>query len=204
MIDHSSGFVNPTGNFSNGEIPDYLKNRYYLPVVLNVTPEEETRAWEIAAGRQQGKETRQACHDRGSYAANLEADYWGALGELLIFDALRSMNLRFEAAPLVSQYAVPKADLVLDRVRFDIKAVPLGKGFVTINARQHEQCRCHFYAPVHFTGRRQARVCTPLPHNAISAWSLRDDRHSPYFSAAASDLEPLYTWMQFIEREVAA
>ena len=202
-LHHFGAGVNPAPqSFSIGEIAESLKNKYYFPIVLTVSPEQEQKAQDVAAARQQGKATRKSCNDLGSMAANLRADFWGALGELLIFDTLRPMNLPLEIAPLVSRYSVPQADLCFMGIAYEIKTVPFGKNFVTINAQQHQKCRCDFYLPVHFTGQRQARMCCPIAHQEVSAWSRRDDRHSPYFSHSASELEPLYSWMQLPEREV--
>ena len=67
----------PVKSFSIGEIAEHLKGTYFKPIVLNASAQQEEQAFEVARGRQQGKQTRRPENDRGSVAANLGADVWG-------------------------------------------------------------------------------------------------------------------------------
>ena len=156
-------------------------------IILNITPALQTCAQLIAAARQKGKETRKPQNDMGSPEANSQADYWGALGELVFCDYLERAGWQPNYV-LVSKYPVRRPDIRLFDQEYDCKVCPPGKQYLCINQEQYQKHSGIFYLPLLLDTPTTLRVMAPVSHAQVSTWRLMANGHSPYLSTHVSTL----------------
>ncbi|HLK60942.1 MAG TPA: hypothetical protein VKU00_30540, partial [Chthonomonadaceae bacterium] len=158
---------------------------------LTPTPTQIHHARLLAEGRQRGKEARKPENDIGGHEANFQADYWGALAEVVVRHWLESLGLR-PAGELLSRYHVPAPDLKLAGINYEVKCSPPSRPFLSINKRQHDDParRCNYYLPVLFLNEKTLLVCEPIPHVAVDGWE-RAKGHSEYYRIRRECLAPL-------------
>jgi hypothetical protein len=146
-------------------------------------------------------QTRQRGHDHcrtkgqslGSKSTNFAADFWGALAEILLLDALERAGYRPYFA-LLKDRPPFGLDVQLDGRTFDIKASPPGKPYLCINADSHDKAQSlpDCYIPGLFTGNDTLLVGKPVLYEDVTLWWDRmDNRHSPYYSINRKDLRLL-------------
>lgn len=139
----------------------------------------------LAQARKRGHDhCRTQTQSVGSPSANLAADFWGALAEILLLDALERAGYRPYFA-LLKDRPPFGLDVRLDGRTFDIKASPPGKPYLCINADSHDKAQPppDYYIPALFTGNDTLLVGEPTPYDDVALWWERmDNRHSPYYS----------------------
>ena len=88
----------------------------------------------LAQARKRGHDhCRTQAQSVGSQTANLAADFWGALAEILLLDGLERAGYKPYFA-LLKDRSPFGLDVRLDGRTFDIKASPPGKPYLCINA----------------------------------------------------------------------
>jgi hypothetical protein len=162
-------------------------------VVLVVRPIQWQLAAILARQRMKGhNHCRTSGQSLGSLRANFNAECWGSLGELVIYDALELRGARPDYT-LLRDRPTHDPDMVLDHQRFEIKSSPPGSGFVYVNAEQHQkQTEVDYYVICLFHSKHEVSVCGPVPYAEVSRWKLITDKgHSPFYSTSRQMLRPL-------------
>ena len=163
-------------------------------VVLVATPAQQELARLVAEARYRGHQhCRRPDQHLGSDAANRAADYFGALAEIAVRDALEQQGQTPECV-LIADRPPDAPDFVFnDGSAYDIKASPPGKGFLCVNFAAHHNIhkRPDFYLPVLFDTPARMRIMALVPHADVTRWRLMTNRHAPYYSTHRDCLESL-------------
>jgi hypothetical protein len=140
---------------------------------------------------------RMRSHDhcrRPEEEASFAIEYAGALGEVVVYDALERAGLEPEGYTLLADHAPTGPDFIIGwGFRYDIKTVPAGKFYLSINERQrlNPQHTTDYILPVRLSeGYTYASVYAPIPASKVADWPLRYV-HSYYRSIPVSSLQPL-------------
>lgn len=161
--------------------------------LLPVTPTLRGLAEIFARQRMTDHAARRPSEDRGSPAANQQADFYGALAELGVLLEIEPLRVRMGLPCENGFLRKGKCDLLLGTRILEIKATPPGKNYCCINAEQHTEANTDtWYLPVLFNADGSGlRVMAPVSWAAVGRWDYRQDKHSPYYSVHVNTLKPL-------------
>jgi hypothetical protein len=154
---------------------------------LTITTIQQHHARLVAQAR-----TKSHDHVRPANAYHATADYFGALAEIVLYDAIERDGGQFEFTLLAEQSPIG-ADVELQGRSWDVKAILPNKSFLYINKAGYDRCEADYYVPIRFVTERCAIVLAPIPHARVGTWTLRNDTGRPYYSVSADTL-PAYRW----------
>jgi len=103
----------------------------------------------------------------------LNVNGWGVLGELVAMKFLDERSIEYEHAPLIAPTPVKRADIVMDGIKYDVKAVPPGGRQFMVNEEAHEQKDVDYYWFVQFSRSMRGYVYA-FKHCEISDWGLAE------------------------------
>ena len=136
--------------------------------------------------------TRTAEQDAGGKQANMNADYYGVLAELVVtmFVETAAMAQGKPCQNAILDGWRDRPDILLNKRKIEIKGLPPGKTFACVNAEQHAKADpATFYLFAKFaTDGKSVTLFGPVTHKTVGTWSERHDRHSAYRSPNISRL----------------
>lgn len=154
---------------------------------LTITTCQQHHAHLVADARKRGHD-----HVRASTEYYQTADYFGALAEIVLFDAIERDGGAFHYTLLADRSPIG-ADVEIEGRRWDVKAVLPNKSFLYINKEAHDREEADFYVPIRFLTEFCVIVLAPIPHARVRTWDLRTDTGRPYYSVRVDALAP-YRW----------
>ena len=162
-------------------------------LLLTGTPLEVQHAWMIASERAKGHDhCRKPQEALGDPAEQQLNESYGALGEVILLNALFRNGLMPEGYQMVASTAPVGPDFTLNGISYQIKSVPPNRRYLCVNEQQrlNPAHASDFYLPVVFTTPNILRVLNPIASAAVSQWALRYG-HSAYRSIDIAKLPGL-------------
>jgi len=113
---------------------------------------------------------------------NVEVNILGVRAELVARYALYREGIQYDAPRLVDERPVPGPDLYVGQTAVDVKGVPPGKNYLSVNDQAHEKQKgIDMYLFVHFLGPCGVADLYLVAHDVVTSWGKRQLRYTPAY-----------------------
>lgn len=181
--------MNPHIDIQNTPTAALARSGHSMPCVYVATRAQQQLARIVARMRTQGHDgNRKPEADLGAIG-NDEADFWGVLAEIVVIDRLERAGHAPQHYVFYADRSPVGPDFVLHGVRWNVKAIPPSKHYLSVNERQRRDPRheADFVLPVRFLHGDSVALLSPVSYTRIAEWPLRQGR-SAYRSVSVDTL----------------